>query len=696
MRPPARRLLFGFSSKPPREAKDTNLDPGLRQMVDLMLMEKVQARPPPLANLVKGFNMFAAYKLKAGEAVNRIQADHVIRTFRHLRDNPVEDEGGLTLKDLENARDAMSEMPVDKTDLHNTFAREVFGEIQRRRSMGTPDQEESNLLDVKQLVKVLTMTGDSTQARDHAAELSASLREDQPKHRRRMSYKLWRLVLQGFAFEGNQVELLRTAKMAEDSGVPYTSAFHETMTSFFASRNELEQTKEWYERKLYQDRPSAITMSEVLQFSLRNNELEWCNSVFKTLLESNPDKPTWDVIFQWAAGGLGKGVEEVEHMINVMVRHNKENEFIRPDVDTINGLVELAMSKKDPYLAERYLALGSKLGIRPNSKTYILQMNYRIDAGDLAGAQAVYVLLQGEEIVKGQDVPVINRYITALCSVPSPNYDRITGITSDLEERNARLGADTVSALCLLHLERDEIQDVLDILNSHVFHHTLDERSRVRNSLLDYCLDRNNTTLRVWDAYTIIRQIFDETDTSTRTRLMNEFFERKRCDMACHVFGHMRQHIRSEKRPVADTYVQCLEGIAKCEDMEHLDMVHNMMKMDSSIEPSTKLYNALMLAYTACEEPYRALDFWDDITNSREGPTYNSIQIVFRACETKPFGDKPANEIWNKMRRMEIDVTPEVYSAYVGALAGQGLIDKVKDLIEGMQADVGFEPDMMT
>jgi hypothetical protein len=121
-----------------------------------------------------------------------------------------------------------------------------------------------------------------------------------------------------------------------------------------------------------------------------------------------------------------------------------------------------------------------------------------------------------------------------------------------------------------------------------------------------------------------------------------------------------------------------------------------MMKMDSSIEPSTRLYNALMLAYTACDEAYRALNFWTDITNSIEGPTYNSIEIVFRACEKKPFGDKPAREIWNKMRRMEIEVTPEVFSAYVGALAGQALLTEVKTLIEGIESDVGFGPDMMT
>ena len=65
---------------------------------------------------------------------------------------------------------------------------------------------------------------------------------------------------------------------------------------------------------------------------------------------------------------MGKGVEDVERMIQVMIRHNKDDESIRPDIVTINGLVELAMSLKDPYLAERYIALGLKSGIQPDSR----------------------------------------------------------------------------------------------------------------------------------------------------------------------------------------------------------------------------------------------------------------------------------------------------------------------------------------
>jgi hypothetical protein len=659
-------------------------------MLKLSLMDKVQARPPPAADLVKAFNTFFAHKLLTNEAVNNIQAGHALRTFRYLRDtNTIEEGFGLDISDILAARDAMLKMPSDKLDTHNEFARELFAELSRSMS------SRANL---KKFILVLTQTGDSLEARKLVEEFANTTPDgEKTKHWDRANTDLWNYVLKGFAKESNESELLLTAMTAEASGVPYNRTFHETMTTFYASKNDLKGTQSWYEKPISKGNgPHPRTMSEVLRFCLRNNELEWGNSVFRTLLETNPGKENWDVIFQWAASALGKGVEDVEHMMEVMVRRNSHDDSIRPDIETINGLVELAISRKDPYLAERYLALALKSSIRPNARTFILQMDYRIGAGDLSGAQVAYEALQSEEIQDREDLPVINKYIRALCSTHSPNYDRITSVVADLDELKVRPEADTVSALCLLYLRRNELHDIIDILQAHCFHYTLDERARIRDAFLEYCLDRGNSTINTWDAYTIMREMFDETDTKIRTQIMNEFFDRKHSDMACHVFGHMRQHIRQDKRPTTDTYVECLVGIAKCEDKESLDMIHNMMKMDLSIEPSTRLYNALMLAYTACGEAHKALNFWTDITNSVEGPTYNSIEIVFRACQKKPFGDKPAKEIWNKMRRMEIEVTTEVFSAYVGALAAQALLPEVKTLIEGMESDVGFGPDLMT
>jgi hypothetical protein len=390
---------------------------------------------------------------------------------------------------------------------------------------------------------------------------------------------------------------------------------------------------------------------------------------------------------------VGKGVEDVERMMEVMARRNPDT---RPDIITINGLVDLAISQNDPYLAERYIALGLKSGIHPNAQTFILQMNYRINAGDLTGAQSAYEALQSEEILESEDLPVINHYLRALCASRTKNYDRIMAILQDLDSRHAKLEADTVSAVAMLHMHRDEIQDVYDILQTNCYHYTLPERARIRDVFVTFVLDRSISNARAWDGYQVLRQIFDETDVALRTQLMEEFFDRGRSDMACYVFGHMRQHPLPSHRPVLNTYISVLLGIAKTADKESLDMIHNMLKLDSSVEPNTKLYNALMLAYASTGDGDRALDFWDDVTNSSEGPSYRSLEIVMRACQVTPFGDFKATEIWGMIKRMEIEVTKAVWDSYVGALAGRGKLEEAQGIVENGDGEFGLRPDFMT
>ena len=382
-------------------------------------------------------------------------------------------------------------------------------------------------------------------------------------------------------------------------------------------------------------------------------------------------------------------------MMDVMVRRNEDEPSIRPDIDTINDLVEFANSRGDAYAAERYVALGGKRGMTANARTYMLQIDYRVRVGDLDGATVAYNALQGQEVAHGEDVPAINRLLRALCAAKKLPHSTIVTMASDLSERRARLEPATLSALCIMHLRREELFDASDMLQSHAFHYSAAQRAEVLGVLATFCLDRGNSTARAWDAYSILRQVFDETSIELRTRLMLDFFDRRRSDMACHVFGHMRQSFRPEGRPVVSTYVDCLTGIARRADLEGLEMVHNMLKLDSSIEPCTRLSNALMLAYAATDMPQRSLDFWDDVVRSREGPNYASIVIALQACERLPAGDTRARKIWARLRAMDVRVNADVAAAFVGALAGQGLFGEVVKLVDGLERDLAIPVDSL-
>lgn len=677
-------------------------------------MEAVKARPVPILELKEALNKFLHFKNPEPSKytpVTYMEAQFVLNTLRYFRDTIGEDpsqnvEARLSETTMENMRSVMEKLPEsDNLDLHKMFAREVFEEFMKGEATKPGEAEPGNeekifqrsLDHLNHLINVLVNAGDSLEARTRLEKLWKKCPPSFSQLKRARTP--WTRIMEGFSREDNEEELLRTFRFAELAGIAFDVRMHLIMVEFYAGKDDVLATKAWFNKKFGERGPLPQCFRIILAFCVRNGEVDWCTSVFRPLVDSNPDKIYWDIIFRWAAGLLDKGVEEVDRMMTIMVRRNPDRPEIRPDIKSINNLVELAHSKRDPYTAERFIALGRKWGIQPNADTLILQMDYRLDIGDLTGAQVAYEQILAEELKSNEDVPVLNKYIQKLCIAKTVKHDLIKLLVSDLEQRKEPLTGDTVIALCLVHLHDYKLQDMINVLQSHSFHLGLQEREKILETFLAICLDRSTDTQKVWDLYTIVRHLFDgEMSTEERTQIMKEFFHRKHPEYAIHVFGHMRQHLMPYKRPTISTYVAAFAGLAQpgCQSAEYLDTLHNMLKLDSSIDPNTQLHNALMLAYTAADDPRRAMDFWNDITNSKEGPTFASIEIAFGACEILLSGDEPAKAIWSKMRRMDIEIIPSVFTAYVGALAGQGLEVEAERLIEGMKADLGFGPNVRT
>ncbi|KAK4241325.1 hypothetical protein C8A03DRAFT_12409 [Achaetomium macrosporum] len=709
-----RRTFFGIFQKPPRMLKEPDLEPGYDVLLHFRSVEADDARPPARAELLRGWRQFIQHKRKHHhKALNSTQAFLTLRLLRYLvtREPEAEDHGeDLSFSDLRAALwVTATKQPKGTTEHHLELAKLLYGEIERRiqnmRELGIDEEvikeavgSGKDTSDFELFLTALAQYGASLEAAQRLAEFRASTNGDKKLMARVRVF--WTLVLRGLAKEGREEELLREYKKAEEANVEYMPPIHEIMTTFFATRDRVEETKYWFEKPVYGNwLRSPKAYMEVVRFALRNGEQQWLQPIFEQLIQSNPRKELWDVVFHWAVVVMDKGVEDIKQMIQVMSAPVDGKEGPKPDAGTLDTLITAAIEKQNPYLAERFLSLGAELGIRPRASTYLLQMDYRLDAKDFSGVHAIYEkLLKGEVTPKqDEDLPVLNKYLRALCAVPEPDLGRILDITADLEQRHATLEPETVVALCMVFLRNDNQYDVIDTLSLHTVSYSLEERAQVRRAFVEYCLDRRVSTARVWDCYSLVRQFFPEMEPDERVRLMDGFFARRRPDMACFVFGHMRSQGNVAQRPTADMYVRCLEGLGRHPDPESLKMVHNMLKMDTTVQMTTRLYNALMLAYAACDEPGTALEFWRDITNSAEGPSYHSLAIVFWACELQPaYGDRTARGIWQKIQRMDLEVPPDVFWAYCGAIAGSGHLEEVMRLIRGMDASVGYGPGMMT
>ena len=681
--------------KAPRELKEPELDPGYVTLLQFRTREGDRTRLPPRNELLQGWRDFFRFKVKHGRSVNSTQAMCALHLFRHLLATNTE-HGDLTLADLSIARDALLRKPRDGWKDHLSLSRELYEEISRQGVNGSRrggrGVAKDIFADFTKYISALTQYGASLEA----AEVLARTQNDRQYPNNNL-VGLWIVVLRGLAREGNERELLRWARELERTGMEYSPEMHEVLTTFYAKKNKEREVTLWFQKPIARRQPATPeTYWEVLKFCTRKDvQLPWLTEQLQDLCNSNPSKAMWDVIFQWAVL-QGKGVEDIKHMIDVMVRNNESDETRMPDIATINCLVRAACEKSDPLLADRFITLASELELRPDETTYILQLGYRIGQNDSSGAYAAFDELIHITPHSDESLAVLNKYLRYLCSSKRPDLDRILEVTSRVEQQSVSLEPETVLAMCIMFLKNDQQYEVIDTLSLHTFAYSIEERAALRAAFVNYSLDRQNSTGRAWDSYSLLRQFFPETEQADRVKLMDSFFSRKRADMACYIFGHMRAHSRDDIRPTLDTYIRCLEGLGRCPDGENLKIIHNMLKMDTTVQPTTKLYNALMIAYLAAEDAGRALDIWQDITHSVEGPSYNSLSIIFRVCEVIPMGDQKANEIWEKIRRMDIEVPPSVYSAYCGAIAGQGHVEEVKGLIQAMEAETGSPVEFMT
>lgn len=678
--------------KPPRALKDLDSEPGYETLLQFRAAETDDVRPPPRVELVKAWRELFAYKTRHGRVVNSTQAVCAHRVLLHLSDQSADNPDlQLSDEDLRTARECLLKPPRDDFANHIEFSRSIYRELERRG--------ENQAKDFYALVAALSQYGRALEARDLVL---GYYRKMAGKESDVVRLRHFMPVIRGLAKENRETELLDLVSQAREAGVEYDPALHGIMTTFFAQRDNVGETKRWFNKRISRDLPPApTTYYEILKFAFRNNQEEWAMGIYQNLisrLESESlryYKPGWDTSFQWAVLLLGKGVDHVEHMIRVASERTQDKPASQPNIGTMNGLIKIATDKNDPYLAERFIALAQKLGFEPNYKTYMLQLEYRIRANDLDGAFAAYQSLRDlDETTKDRELGVLNSFIRALCSASHPNYERVLDVTSYLEQRRVTLEPETVVSICMAFLRNDETYEVIDTLSLHTVHYSLAERHMVRKAFVQYCLEKKNSTARVWDAYALLRQFFPEVETEDRVAIMDTFFDRKRADMAAHVFGHMRSHGNPRLRPTLETYVRYMEGIGRSPDEESMKTVHNMLKMDTAIQTNTLLYNALMIGYVACGLPYRALDFWTEITTSPEGPSYNTLEIVFRAYEVTPDGDSLANELWEKIKRMEIEVPENVYLAYVVTTAAHGHLTDARMLLDDMENVVGKGPDL--
>ncbi|RDA89674.1 hypothetical protein CP533_3351 [Ophiocordyceps camponoti-saundersi (nom. inval.)] len=683
--------------EPPREVRKPRYEPGWLEIMIWRghMLDKV--RPSKNSELIDAWRKLMQSKLDRRIPLNSTQALQCRRLIEYLWPGQkfISPEQLLSPSDLNLARRLLLEVePDERSQEHIDFVRKLHNAC-----LYYADSQHDYYLRGS-LARALSHYGCAEEAGN-----MVSTNLGNPEYVAKAAFfdrenGLVQVVARGLAREGKKAVLNRLADRAVTADFAHNARMQSIMVCFFAQRDDELETERWFFKSVGQGRPLPEVFRAMASWAMRNGRNEFVKRHILSLSRSLPPKSYWDVLLQ-ARLLADRSLDKVDVLMRE--RMKDDNGKIEPDEDTLNGLLGVAVELRDPKLGEQVMDMGAVRGISPNNESCLIALQLRLDTGDLAAAKATYQQVKYLEAWRNESKPelldlyrkLINQYLLLLSDQQRPDFELMRTLLEAAEEDQVLLAPKTVAALCLRFLENDEQMEVMDMLSNHSFFFSEPQRDLVQQALIAFCQNTATSTARAWDTYQILSQYFQETSLERRTEIMQTFFDRKRPDMGSHVFGHMRQHRSLDFHPRMETYIKCFEGFARHPDAKSLSMVHNMLKMDTTLQPNTKLNTALMLAYTARGKPRIALALWKEISQSPEGPSYATLEAVFWALERTSGGSTQARDLWAHIEHLDLEVPPRLYTAYVGAIAGSGRVDEVAGLLKSMASVVGSEPDAM-
>lgn len=666
-------------------------------LAGLVRAQRDQTQLPSARQILFAFNTIFQYRNQVPGRLSRSEVYLLTEAFRYIQNHNAQDvaEGSefLSDADLQQGLSALALSSGKEKFRSDTkaLAFMLFSELRHRtgaRGSATESEITSGAIITETYITILSSTGG---AREAWTILRNSSEGDAQQN--------WIEVIKGLCNERLEGDVWKALNEMKARTGDLTVEAHELLTTHFTKNASPTATKEMYEQSIAGGvSPTVPSQIKMAKFCIDNKELNWGEPILADLQSKSQDPRVWNVILVSAAA-QGATTGEVAAMLDNLAEIAIQSKTSGPTMSNVNSVVEYAFSMGDIHAVKDYLSIAQERGLQPDAKTFLLQLDYEVKIGDLARAASTYDMLSSEDpITDGSDGPTLNAFLCALCFSSNPDHDLVMRVTDSVLEKDIYLDAETISGLCKVFLQRDELEEALGLLRHKVDSYPRNDRARVSQAFKGFITDNTVADQRAFNAYELFRAAFPETPVNDRLPIMHSFFKRKRPDLACLVFGHMRQREDSAARPTPEAYGQCFEGIAKCQDIDGLQIVYNMLKLDLQVDPTTRVRNGLMAAYAACGQPYTAIidQFWK-ILASVEGPTMSSFALALRACESwVPQGATEARRIIAMMQSWGLEITKEIYDCYIGAIAGQCEFENVVELIEEMESDIGICPNAVT
>lgn len=665
---------------PKQSIKD--FDAAVGKLVDLLRARRSRSRTPAHDELTEALRSLLKTRHQQNQPLTRNEVYLATETYKHLQERDLiltEYPESLLEQDLLLILDTLA-IPAPKERFRGDIrALTELVVVEAKKTAPLPPDFENAY------ITILATTGSALEARDHA--LSTSWPPDR---------NLILNILKGLISEARDADFWSLLEKWELHFDGLDSDMHEALVLAFVQADRVFDAQRLFDKTvLPNNEPTTECIRQMLEFLTRYGKLNSAEELANMLTDRPRDESVISSLILWHTA-KDRRFEHLRQLVHALL----QSSHVNISMNTFNHAIEYALTCNNPTLAQAIQELATAEGFQPDGKTYALRLQHAVDRVALEEARALYEQLVREDIPTDNfDLKVLNKYLTVLCFSHRPSYELIMRVTDNLLDRGAELDVDAISGLCHTFLQRGDIDDAVSLLRHRIDYLPVPDRVRIAKVFQSFIVDPNINPQRAFNAYELFRIAFPETSCHERLPIMQSFFDRKRADLACQVFAHMREADPADPpRPDALAYTKCFEGIAQCRDVDGLQSVYNMLKLDLQVELTTRIRNGIMLAHIACQTPWSAIiDHFYKIMDSREGPSYSTFEVALRACETwPPYGSFEARKIIAVMQSWNLEITKPLYDNYVGVLAGQCEFENTVELIENMENDIGEPPDAFT
>ena len=659
-----------------------NLEVAVGKLVDLLRARRSRSRTPPNDELADALRFFFAARFETKQPLIRNEVFLLTETFKHLQERDLvcsEYPGSLSEQDLLLVLDTLAlPTPTERfrTDVRALAELVVVSLSKNNALLGDPEHA---------YLTILARTGSAVEARAKASAGGRAIEK-----------QLVLDILKGLILEARYNDFWALLEKWEVEQGGLEQHMHEQLVIALVQADRVFDAQRMFDTPvLAGNQPSTECIRQLLELLIKSGKMNSAGELADMLVDRMRDENVVRSLILWHAAKDHR-LEDLRQAVHSIL----QSSHAQVSMSTFNDVIEYALSCNNPALAHAIQDLALAEGFQPDGKTYALQLQHAMDRYDMIEARTLYEQMLMEDVPQDNfDLKVLNKYVAQLAYMERPEFELIMRVTDNLLERGATLDVETIAGLCHVFLHRGDIDDAVGLLRHRVDTLPLPDRARISIVLQNFINDQSINAQRAFNAYELFRVAFPETPCEQRLALMQSFFDRKRADLACQIFSHMRQSDPQDtSRPDATAYTRCFEGIAQCRDVDGLQSIYNMLKLDLHVELSTRIRNSLMLAHIACQTPWQAIiDHFYKIMDSREGPSYSTFEVALRACETwPPYGAFEARKIIAIMQSWNLEITKSLYDTYVGVMAGQCEFDSAVELIEYMEKDIGDPPDAFT